>query len=102
MIKFEHFTGNWDVEMINEGTCEQAPVSTLAECKEAALKLGESMEVADRWEKWPYCYEYYGDICFDSKGAEDGRPARLNKFGRLYGLCKNGTVHTTCPLLHLY
>ena len=84
---------------IRSGTCEErdlALVSTLAECKEAALKLGESKEVRGVLKSWPYCFSTSSDstIHFDPTGIAHDRPARLTGSMNHYGLCKKGTVHT--------
>ena len=97
------YAGNWDAIKINEGTCEQrdlALVSTLAECKEAALQLRGTAEVLKRRDRrWPYCSMQNGTIYFDPTGMEKKRRARLlnNEPGddpEYYGLCKKGTAHT--------
>ena len=97
------------MERINGGTCEErnlALVSTRSECNEAALKLGESKEVQSARGFWPYCYYDTSrafsppGIFFDPFGTKEGRPAHIDTFQNEYGLCKNGTAHTTAtPVL---
>ena len=85
-------------------------MSTLTECKEAALKLGESTEVLVRstYSDGAYCFLTPGDpaykntIQFDPSGIETDRPARLTKsmaWDRQQGFCKNGTIHTNAKLV---
>ena len=97
--------GNWDVIKIDKGTCEEkelALVSTEVECKEAALKLGESFGPSPPSAgNWPYCFYHTGEQII-SLGSNDDRPARIEKEnfgGEGYGLCKKGTVHTTATLV---
>ena len=101
--------GNWVVKRISTGSCEEhnfALVSTLTECKEAALKLRKSAEVPVRSVfGWPYCFStpedpvYKNTIQFDTSGIGTDRPALLTSNMQQYGLCKNGTVHTNATLV---
>ena len=104
--------GNWDAVLIddNDGSCSLPNldhISTLAECKKAALLLGKTAQVeeGDNFH-WPYCYMVDDTVYFDPTGAERGNGDLPRCIGAgedgLSCVCKKGAVHTTCPLLHLY
>ena len=96
--------GNWDFKTIKSGDCstgcpDNKPCAVIGTYDECGKAWGTDVLMTTE-QVLPYCYIHDGVGFFDSTGMEEGQGER--SCSENYACqCKQGTVHTTDPLLHL-